>query len=41
MEEGMVGIWGVGEIENSSSVFPEGVDCMVAGVVTFVESNKT
>lgn len=28
----------MGEMENSS-VFPEGVDCMVAGVVTFVESN--
>ena len=36
--EGMGEPGRMGAIENTS-VFPEGVDCMVAGVVTFVESN--
>lgn len=35
--EGMGGTGRVEEMENES-VFPKGVDCMVAGVVTFVES---
>lgn len=30
----------MGEMDNTS-VFPEGVDCMIAGVVTFVESNES